>query len=206
MATELKKLLLEVRHLALMATSLIRLRIFKTNCANLEIGSGPFKRNGWLTLDMCKGADIYWDLRKSLPIADASFNKVYCSHVLEHFTFRDLQRLLSEVHRVMRPGGEFLIVVPDASIYVDAYIGKRNTDQLMGYKPAVISACRMDILNYMFYMDGHHRIMFDEESLAFHCKAAGFSECASRSFDPNIDMAERDYESLYMTCRKQEKA
>ncbi len=60
----------------------------------------------------------------------------------------------------------------------------------------------MEILKYMFYMDGHHKFMFDLENLAFHCEAAGFTDCAPRVFDPHLDMAARDYESLYMSCRK----
>jgi predicted SAM-dependent methyltransferase len=112
--------------------------------------------------------------------------------------------LLNEVCRILRPNGEFLIAVPDASIYVDAYIGKRDADELMQYKPAITSGKSMDVLNYIFYMDGHHKFMFDSENLAFHCEAAGFVSCSTRPFDPTLDMAARDYESLYMSCRKQE--
>jgi predicted SAM-dependent methyltransferase len=113
--------------------------------------------------------------------------------------------VLREVHRLLRPSAEFLIPVPDASLYVEAYLGKRDADELMQYEPAIASRKSMDVLNYIFYMDGHHKFMFDFENLAFHCGAAGFVRCESRPFDPFIDIAARDYESLYMSCRKQER-
>jgi 2-polyprenyl-6-hydroxyphenyl methylase/3-demethylubiquinone-9 3-methyltransferase len=43
---------------------------------------------------------------EALPFADASFDHVVCVDVLEHVA--DLDRVLSEVARVLRPGGLFL--------------------------------------------------------------------------------------------------
>ena len=182
--------------------SYIRLKIIPLSSANLEIGSGSAKRTDWLTLDICKGSDIYWDLRLRLPFAQMSFNKVYCSHVLEHFSFNELMVLLRNVHRILKPGGQFYICVPDASLYIEAYLGKRDAEKMLQYKPAISSSHSMDILNYIFYMDGQHKYMFDAENLAYHCKAAGFRQCETRSFDPVLDQAARDYESLYMLCIK----
>lgn len=202
MLNVIKSLIRPLCSMLLMANSLLKIKTSHANVTQLEIGSGPMKRRGWITLDMCKGADIFWDLRNNLPFKDSCLNQVYCSHVLEHFSFHDMQSLLREVHRVLRSDGVFLIAVPDASIYIDAYKGNRDGNGLMQYKPAIASAKPMDVLNYIFYMDGHHKFMFDAESLAFHCEAAGFVDCVPRSFDKNLDMVTRDYESLYMSCRK----
>lgn len=193
----------QYRDIFRLGLSSIKIKVLRNFNRQLEIGSGPKKRDDWLTLDMCKGADVYWDLRHKLPFEESSFNRIYCSHVLEHFSYVDLMRLLREIHRVLVPGGEFLIAVPDASFYVDAYLDRREFSELLKYKPAVISAGKMDGLNYIFYMDGQHRFMFDAENLAFHCDAAGFVDCVPRPFNPSLDCAERDYESLYMSCRKQ---
>jgi len=184
--------------------SRIKLKLSPPKVYQLEIGAGASKRQDWLTLDMCRGADIYWDLRKKMPFQDSIFERVYCSHVLEHFSYPELKLLLLEILRILRPGGEFSIVVPDASLYVDAYINRENTETLLRYKPAVVSSKPMDILNYMFYMEGHHKFMFDEENLTYHCEETGFTDCKLRSFDPIIDMESRDYESLYMQCIKPE--
>lgn len=45
-----------------------------------------------------------------LPFADASFDKVICSEVLEHIP--DYQGVLREILRVLKPGGDFVASVP----------------------------------------------------------------------------------------------
>lgn len=49
----------------------------------------------------------------ALPYADASFDRVLCLDVLEHLSFEDQPRALAEIHRVLRPGGEALVSVPN---------------------------------------------------------------------------------------------
>ena len=49
----------------------------------------------------------------ALPFDDGSFARVLCLDVLEHLTFDDQPRALSELHRVIRPGGELLVTVPN---------------------------------------------------------------------------------------------
>lgn len=204
MVKSLKKLLKAAYLYLLACKTYCLLIVFPPRCTQLEIGSGPNKRKGWLTLDICSGADYVWDLRNGLPFKNNTFQRVYSSHVLEHFSFKDLQLLLEEIHRVLKPGGEFLIAVPDVTIYINAYLGKRKADDLLYYKPAVPSDKPIDILNYIFYMDGHHRFMFDEVNLAYHCEAAGFVKCQKRTYDSGLDLASRDHESLYMSCVKLE--
>ncbi len=45
-----------------------------------------------------------------LPFADGAFDLVLCSETLEHV--RDGQLLLSEIRRVLRPGGELAVTTP----------------------------------------------------------------------------------------------
>jgi ubiquinone/menaquinone biosynthesis C-methylase UbiE len=47
----------------------------------------------------------------SLPLAHAAVDVVWCSEVLEHVP--DTIALLTEVRRVLRPGGRLLLTVPD---------------------------------------------------------------------------------------------
>jgi SAM-dependent methyltransferase len=53
--------------------------------------------------------DIYYDGR-TLPFANASFDAVLCSQVLEHVFAPD--EFLREIHRVLRPGGVLLLATP----------------------------------------------------------------------------------------------
>ena len=49
----------------------------------------------------------------ALPYADGSFDRALCLDVLEHLTFEEQPRALAELHRVLRPGGELLVSVPN---------------------------------------------------------------------------------------------
>lgn len=169
----------------------------------LEIGSGPRKgNNGWITLDLCKGSDIYWDLSLPLPFPDNSISKIYSSHLLEHFSHSELMKLLTQCYGVLKPDGVFSVCVPNAGIYIKAYSKSDNFSPKSIYKPALFSNSRIDYVNYIAYMGGEHKYMFDEDNLLFILKKVGFKDVHLRNFDPEIDMEGRDWESIYAECRK----
>jgi SAM-dependent methyltransferase len=49
----------------------------------------------------------------ALPFAPAAFDRALCLDVLEHLTYDDQPKALAELHRVVRPGGELLVSVPN---------------------------------------------------------------------------------------------
>lgn len=49
----------------------------------------------------------------ALPYGDGSFDRALCLDVLEHLAYDDQRQALSELRRVLRPGGEVLISVPN---------------------------------------------------------------------------------------------
>ena len=49
-----------------------------------------------------------------LPYKDGTFDHVICSHVLEHIP--DDQKAMSEIKRVLKPGGAALLMVPEALV------------------------------------------------------------------------------------------
>ena len=49
----------------------------------------------------------------ALPYTDGSFDRALCLDVLEHLTFEDQPKALAELHRILRPGGELLVSVPN---------------------------------------------------------------------------------------------
>lgn len=58
----------------------------------------------------CQNRDcLYFDVRHS-PCQSASFDAILCTEVLEHLI--DFQTLVSEMHRVLRPGRTILVMVP----------------------------------------------------------------------------------------------
>jgi SAM-dependent methyltransferase len=49
----------------------------------------------------------------ALPFPDATFDRVLCLDVLEHLTYEEQPRAFAEFHRVLRPGGELFVSVPN---------------------------------------------------------------------------------------------
>jgi len=48
-----------------------------------------------------------------LPYGPATFDRALCLDVLEHLSFDDQPRALAELFRVVKPGGELLVTVPN---------------------------------------------------------------------------------------------
>ena len=169
------------------------------NEIKLEIGAGNKSgKNGWVTLDMHKGCDIQWDLRNGIPFKDNSISHI-SSHLFEHLTFNESQQLLAECKRVLKPDGVFLVCVPNSRLYIEAYT-KNDTEFRKNqpyFQPAWNNTTKLDFLNYVAYMDGHHKYMFDEENLLKVIEKAGLRNAALRDFNPELDLKERDFESIY---------
>jgi len=169
----------------------------------LDIGSGDHRRSGWLGIDISDGADLFWDLRRGIPFPDDSVQGIYSSHLLEHMSYEAGQIILNEAHRVLKPGGTISVCVPDARIYVDAYLGTSPLpDDHDFWEPALISREGIDLLNYVAYMGGEHACLFDQESLVTRLALAGFRGANARAFDDSIDLPEREFESIYAEAVK----
>jgi SAM-dependent methyltransferase len=72
--------------------------------------AGLFRRaaSEYVTADLAPGADLQLNIEK-IALPDAAFDVVVCSHVLEHV---DDRAAIPEIHRVLRPGGLALVMVP----------------------------------------------------------------------------------------------
>ena len=84
----------------------------------LNIGCGRDYRPGWMNIDIssdCK-TDVRMDIRTdTLPAREYEADEVYISGVLEQIGDNDqLINLMNECHRVLKPGGKMVVVVPNA--------------------------------------------------------------------------------------------
>jgi len=169
----------------------------------IDVGGGDFKRDGWFTLDLNYQSDLVWDLRKRLPFPNNSVDYIYTSHTLEHFYFKEIIFLLKECYRVLKPGGILRIAVPNARIYINAYYeNKELPSHFFGYKPAFNNTTKIDYINYISYMDGHHKYLFDEENLKYLVEYSGFKNVKIVEFDESVDLFERKHQSIYCVAYK----
>lgn len=171
----------------------------------VELGAGNKRGTGnWTTVDVTRNCDIYWDLRKGIPFPNGSVQRIYSSHFFEHLSFDEAQQFLDECKRALAPTGRFSICVPNAKIYIDAYAKGSSLDEAtyFGWRGAYNRTTRIDYVNYVAYMAGEHKYMFDEENLIFILQSKGFRNVRLREFDPSLDMRERDFESIYAEAEK----
>jgi SAM-dependent methyltransferase len=102
----------------------------------LNLGCGTRFHADWVNLDIAPAAPEVkkWNLQDDLPFPEGSFDVIYHSHVLEHFSRSDGQRLLQRCYRVLRRRGIIRVVVPDleriARIYLQAFDGCLAGDEV----------------------------------------------------------------------------
>lgn len=90
----------------------------------LNLGCGSRFHPDWVNVDFVSShpSVSQYDLRKGIPYPEKSFEVVYHSHVLEHFTKQDALGFGKECHRVTGPNGTIRVAVPDLEGIVMAYL------------------------------------------------------------------------------------
>jgi len=169
----------------------------------IEFGSTTPRKN-WITIDVAQGADIILDITCEFPLKSNCVDKIYTSHLLEHFQYKDLIQILNEFYRILKIGGELSICIPDATIYIDAY--QRNDEDLksalnnLGYFDHPFT--RIDLLNYIAYMGSVHKYMFEFENIESILNVVGFNKVCKREFEHKMDLEIRRDESIFVLAVK----
>lgn len=94
----------------------------------VELGCGPNKKDGFIGIDLINlpGVDIVHNIEDGLScLDDNSVDEMISSHLLEHIN--NLENLMNEIHRVLKPNGIKTIIVPHFSnpYYYSDYTHKR---------------------------------------------------------------------------------
>ena len=91
----------------------------------LNIGCGSNYHSAWVNIDVDPVSQNIkrHDAGTPLPFNDNSFEACYCSHVLEHLPCDTALLLVAEIHRILKSGGIFRVVVPDLEVIARTYLG-----------------------------------------------------------------------------------
>ena len=186
----------------------------------LNLGSGPKKGlNGWINIDIDGGADVTADLTRGIPFKSNSVSEIYTSHFLEHLSYDQINPLLIECHRVLKPKAKLLVCVPNCEAFINAYFSNQyqrvrfenglemmlpdflcEKDEDRIYAKAIVNTgSKIDWLNYIAYSANEHKYMFDKENLQNHLTQAGFQYVKERDFNPSLDNFYGKKASLYFT-------
>ena len=134
---------------------------------------------------------------------DESCDVVFCSHVFEHIPHIRLPMVISEINRVLKPGGVFRMLTPNLEVLAKAYVEKddvfwekaleedENLRKDLGYGGMLMNCCvspgqdtALIDRNLKTFISGYaHLYIYDYEmmstiweQLGFICRNAKFND------------------------------
>ncbi|MFZ0964137.1 MAG: methyltransferase domain-containing protein [Terriglobia bacterium] len=148
---------------------------------------------------------------KRIPLPNESLDGVYSCHVLEHLDLSEAELFLSEIHRVLRPGGIIRLVLPDLRRRAEKYMADGDADAFMeslNMREYSVRSLRAT-LRMLILGDKEHIWMYDSQSLVRLLQRARFVD--AREMAPGetmipepapLNLREREEESIYVEARR----
>lgn len=104
----------------------------------VDLGAGPIpfrKRPGFeswkdsITIDVFQygDIDIITDIGTKIPLKDNSVSEIKFVEVIEHIPYYKLDTLISEIYRIMQPGGKMIATCPNFETSAKTFIDNSNT-------------------------------------------------------------------------------
>ncbi len=95
----------------------------RRNGIRLHLGSGNVNLQGWINIDARKDSHIHI-IEKDFKLetfADNSISEIYLCHVIEHFTFEEINKLMDIFKRKLMKKGILRVSVPDFDSVIKIY-------------------------------------------------------------------------------------
>jgi predicted SAM-dependent methyltransferase len=173
----------------------------KNQQRKLHLGTGPDYRlnESWLASDLNPHFDrgsIYLDAAKPFPFDDATFDYVFCEHLIEHLTYPEGEGMLREAYRILKPGGRIRVGTPDLRIFVALFaenLSEIQQEYIRYHVDKFVAPggthSPVFVLNSIGRNWGH-RFLYDEATLRGALEKAGFKDlkryASGESEDPSL--------------------
>jgi SAM-dependent methyltransferase len=180
----------------------------QTGIRRLNWGCGDYPERGWVNSDIKEGPgiEISCDIREGLPLEDDSFDYVVSIHALPEIPYGDLQAVLTELRRVLKPGGVLRLGLPDLERGIRAFLENDRDYFLVPDKDAATIGGKL-VTQLLWY--GWSRTLFTRDFIEELLRKAGFAEvqaCAYREtksrFPEIVELDSRERESLFVEATK----
>lgn len=139
----------------------------------LHLACGHDYDESYINVDLYAPEDARCDIRfdvQKLPYPDNSVDEIKAFHIIEHFHFFEIQEVLKEWHRVLKPGGKLYLETPDFLETCRAFVE--------GTPVMPIEEFRILLYGHFFahaWVPGQtHKFLFTETQLRVNLGWAGF--------------------------------
>lgn len=145
---------------------------------NINLGSGHYKLDGWINVDLDAASrpDVLADLSAPLPFRDGVAALVHTEDFIDQLDLDKAGAFLRECHRVLQPGGVLRVLTPDLRQVAQLYLEDPGRllalwNRFVGLPLALETAG--EVLNQATRMSGR-QFLFDLETLAVLARRCGF--------------------------------
>lgn len=153
----------------------------------LNLGSGSLKLKDYINYDIKDGKLAY-----PLDVPDESCDEIRASHILEHYSHRQVFQVITDWVSKLKIGGILKIAVPDFAKIVEHY--RNNDEPKMAYY----------LMGGQVDADDFHKSIFDEKTMIEIFEAAGLSDI--RRWESDVEDCASLPISLNLVGKKTESA
>jgi predicted SAM-dependent methyltransferase len=174
----------------------------------LNWGCGEYPEPGWLNSDIkdAPGIDIVADVRTGLPLETDSIDYITSIHALPELPYSDLVPALTELRRVLKPGGVLRLALPDLERGIDAF--QRGDSDYFHVPDEDARSIGAKFVTQMTWY-GYSRSLFVHDFVEELLERAGFTRTTRCKYKqtasrwPDIaDLDNRERESLFVEAVK----
>jgi predicted SAM-dependent methyltransferase/tetratricopeptide (TPR) repeat protein len=145
----------------------------------LDICGGEFPYGkGFLNVDIrpMPNVDIVADITKRLDFADDTVDEILSCGTLEHFYVPTVRDILTEMRRILKPGGKLSVGVPNLKTILSAF--QQNEMDFKLFNQYVYGSVQKDVNPYNV-----HRSLWDAECMIEAMTEAGFTDVEEQPYD-----------------------
>ena len=174
----------------------------------LNWGCGGHTLPGWINSDQRegRGIDLSCDIRQGLPLDSGSIDYVVSIHALQEVPYDVIVPTLTDLKRVLKPGGVLRLALPDLLKGIRAYERGDRDYFLIPDEDARSLGAKL-VLQLLWY--GYSRTLFTFDFIRELLEKAGYeqvTECRYRQTNSAhaeiIDLDNREPETLFVEAVK----